>query len=205
MHLSLPLSYSRISHIMRDATPHMSKLIAYCSASNDHPILLSGITHAYMTHSPLHHISKGRISFLLMSLILARSGYDARGMLTLESTLTNDHKAYTHALASISSYGQMTIWLEYFATCMLKAHTSLEERIRRIGTHPEKLSTPFLNTRQKQILVLLDTYGAKITNRDVQKRFGVSQITASRDLTKLVSRGCIATRGKGRSVSYELA
>ena len=205
MHISLPRSFRNISRIIEDATPDITKLLAYLHAANDHPVILAGITHAFMTQSPLHNTSKGRITFLLMSLILARSGYDVRGMLTLESTLTSDHKAYTHALASIASYGQMTIWLEYFATCVLEAYKVLEERVRLSAKHPEESSTSLLNDRQKQILLLLDTYGAKITNREVQKRFRISQITASRDLTKLVAKGFIASRGKGRSISYTIA
>lgn len=205
MHISLPRSYRNVSHIIADSTPDIAKLIAYIHASNDHPVVLAGITHAYMTGIPLHSASKGRITLLLMSLILARTGYDARGMLTLESTLTSDRKAYAHALTSISSYGQMTIWLEYFATCTLEAYKALEDRIQLSNKHLEETTPSLLNDRQKQILLLLDTYGTKITNREVQKRFGISQITASRDLTKLVAKGFIASRGKGRSISYTIA
>lgn len=142
---------------------------------------------------------------LLMILILARAGYDAKGMLTLETTLINDHKAYSHALASIGSYGQMTIWLEYFATCTLEAYKSLEEHTIFSINHPEESTEFFLNDRQKQILLLLDGHGAKITNHEVQKRFRISQITASRDLARLVSLGLLVSFGKGRGISYSLA
>ena len=206
MHISGTLSFPRISRIIQESADELSKLIAYCNASNDHPILLTGIVHAYMTRTVLHTFSRGRITLLMTVLMLARAGYDARSLLPLESTLFHDQKAYEHALTSIESYGQMTIWLEYFATCVLEAYKTLELHIETILKTPEK-RVPFslINDRQKQILILLDAYGTKVTNRDVQKRFGISQITASRDLTRLVSAGYLLARGKGRSVSYELA
>lgn len=205
MHISLPQSFRNISRIIDATSTDITKLLSYMHVSNDHPVILAGITHAFMTQSALHSTSKGRITSLLTSLILARSGYDARGMLTHESTLINDRKAYAHALASITAYGQMTIWLEYFTTCVLEAYKALEVRVQQSNKLSVETTPNLLNDRQKQILLLLDTYGAKITNREVQKRFRVSQITASRDLTKLVSGGFITSRGKGRSVSYSIA
>ncbi|MCX6732604.1 MAG: hypothetical protein NTV98_03635 [Candidatus Roizmanbacteria bacterium] len=49
---------------------------------------------------------------------------------------------------------------------------------------------------------LFSTPGAKVSNRMVQKKFKVSQITASRDLAKLADSGLIFAIGKGRSTYY---
>lgn len=204
MHISQRHSFPRISRIIQDASPDIATLLAYIHTSTDHPVVLAGITHAYLTQTPLHTQSQGRMTLLLTSLILARAGYDARGMLALEASLVGDHKAYTQARSSITSYGQMTIWLEYFATCTEMAYKTLETRLHAATHHLEKRALLHLNDRQKHILLLLDTYGAKITNREVQKRFGVSQITASRDLARLLSAGHIASHGNGRSISYSI-
>jgi len=59
-----------------------------------------------------------------------------------------------------------------------------------------------LNGRQQSILSVLENPGEKITNKDVQKKFGVSQITASRDLSHLTTLGLLLAHGKGRSVYY---
>ena len=48
-----------------------------------------------------------------------------------------------------------------------------------------------LNERQKVILGILDQPGVSITNKTVQKRFKISQITASRDLSKLAILGLL--------------
>jgi len=59
-----------------------------------------------------------------------------------------------------------------------------------------------LNDRQNKILERLENPNLKITNKDVQKMFGVSQITASRDLSKMANLGILLPHGKGRSVFY---
>lgn len=59
-----------------------------------------------------------------------------------------------------------------------------------------------LNDRQKKILDIMENPELKITNKIVQKQFGISQITASRDLAKMVNLGVLLPHGKGRSVFY---
>ena len=59
-----------------------------------------------------------------------------------------------------------------------------------------------LNDRQKSILGFLENPDATITNKRVRSLFKISQITASRDLTKLANLGLLFAHGKGRSVFY---
>ena len=59
-----------------------------------------------------------------------------------------------------------------------------------------------LSNRQKLIMEKLENPNIKITNREVAKMFAVSQITASRDLSKMVNLGILLPHGKGRSVYY---
>lgn len=207
MHIGMRFSFPRISRIMDKNTTDMNRLIAYIDAQSDHPVLIAGVVHAVMSQTELNTISRGRIAFLMSSLIFAKYGYDCRGMLAAESTLIRDHKAYDHALTSISNLGQMTVWLEYYAQMVLNSYGSLQQKID--GSSGKQADTSrsltTLNDRQKQIIFLLDSPAAKVTNREVQKRFKISQITASRDLTNLVSQGFLTSSGKGRSIHYTLA
>lgn len=206
MHISYTIPFPRISRILHNASEDLSAYIAYAHTSQDHPVILAGITHAYLSKTLLHEASRGRITSLMTDVIMAASGYDIRAMLAVEPQLLADRKAYDHALSSTSSYGQMTIWLEYFAACVCEAYKALEKQVMTAHASPEKRSpVSLLSERQKQILILLNSYGAKTTNRDVQRRFHISQITASRDLSKLVSDGYLSRRGKGRSISYTLS
>lgn len=207
MHVALPLTSAHISRAVRESSGELKRLISYIEAQTDHPVLIAGITHAVIARSPLHARSQGRMAFLMGSLVLTKYGYDCRGMLSQETAVIRDHKAYDHALSSIKSLGQMTIWLEYYTQATLEAYAVLLSRIGEAGSQKFGSITPLsmLNDRQKQICILLDMPGGKITNREVQHRFRISQITASRDLTKLVSAGFLHSGGKGRSIYYTLA
>jgi predicted HTH transcriptional regulator len=59
-----------------------------------------------------------------------------------------------------------------------------------------------LTDRQKEIVVMMDRPQSSVTNRQVQKEFGISQITASRDLARLTTLGILYPQGRGRSVHY---
>ncbi len=207
MHIAVPMLSRHISRCVRESAADIKHLIAYTETQPDHPVIAAGLTHAYIAHTPLHKYSDGRMTFLISSLILTRHGYDCRGMLSLESELTRDTNAYDHALHSIRQLGQMTVWLEYYTNSVVSAYETLLGNFEGPDTEKKRRngSVSVLNTRQNQIRMLLDMPGAKITNREVQKRFRISQITASRDLTRLVSYGFLTSSGKGRSVYYTLA
>ncbi len=208
MSVALSLPFSRISRSIRESAIDLKRLVAYIETqSGDHPLLIAGVAHAATAHTDIQKQSHRRMALLTSSLIMAKYGYDCRGMLNLEYALTRDPNAYTHALTSIGSLGQMTVWLEYFVRATHEAYMTLlqdiRERAGRTATHTQSFAS--LNERQKHILMLLDVPSAKVTNREVQKRFRISQITASRDLTKLVSFGFLLSSGRGRSVYYTLA
>ena len=74
--------------------------------------------------------------------------------------------------------------------------------VESINFEPTKLATWKLTERQKKIMEKLENPNIQITNRDVQKMFTVSQITASRDLSKMVNLGILLPHGKGRSIFY---
>ena len=61
-----------------------------------------------------------------------------------------------------------------------------------------------LNERQARALAILAERG-RITNREYQNLFGVSNATAYADLTGLVEKGLIERAGVGRGAFYRLA
>ena len=61
-----------------------------------------------------------------------------------------------------------------------------------------------LNERQQRTIVYLREQG-RITNREYQSLFEVSYDTAHRDLRKLLEKGLVKRRGKGRATYYVLS
>lgn len=181
----------------------LGHLLDYLQARPDSPIVKSAIIYIEMHKMRLFSDHNFQIACLAPLLFLYKYGYDFRGFLAYETEWiknANDYTAnYTHALRSTS----LTLWLEYFAKSILNQAEKIVQSIEK-PSHVLDIKESFwkLNERQKSILPLLDSPQATLTNRQIQKIFKTSQITASRDLSKLTKLGFLFSHGKGRSVYY---
>ena len=177
--------------------------LAYFQTSNEHPVIQAGLIH-YQIFALSPSVNRNtRFSSLLSYLFLYKEGYDFRGLLVIDEYFRRNFTDYQLILGEAVSRGAQTIWLEFFAKAI---HNNLEKALENIRTDHTRLAIPSsivgLNQRQKEILTHLEIPSTTITNRAVQKMFGISQITASRDLAKLATLLLIFAHGKGRSVYY---
>ena len=181
----------------------MTEVLEYLAEGGDHPIIQAGIAQAQTTNIALFDNGNGRISRLVDYLYLYKYGYDFRGFLILDEFFRKDPVSYRRAQETTIGSKNQSLWLEYFtggiALQLQKALTDIKNQ-----KFQADLPSSFwnINERQKQILNSLEQPGARVTNKNVQKLFGVSQITASRDLAKLTTLGLLFSHGKGRSVYY---
>lgn len=98
----------------------------------------------------------------------------------------------------------ITQWLEYYGETMIH---QLEKIVSFISAAPATIpSVPRafwkLTDRQRIILEDLEEPGLMVTNKAVQAKFKVSQVTASRELNKLSTLGLIFPHASGRSTYY---
>lgn len=178
--------------------------LSYFKTSNEHPVIQAGLVHYLLFVISGKSIKNDRFASLLSYLFLYKEGYDFRGFLVLDEYIRKNFTDYELALSEAAARNTQTLWLEFFSEAITNSLTKTQNTIQ------EELSRPFgttdtfttLNNRQKDILTLLEKPGNTITNRDVQKFYKVSQITASRDLTSLATQLLIIPHGKGRSVYY---
>jgi Fic family protein len=145
-----------------------------------------------------------QIAHLTADLFLYKSGYSFKGFLAYEASWMGDEGAYKESHERALNAASLTIWLEYFAQNIVKQLENIVQLISKPKSPTLDLKKSFwkLNERQRSILNFLDQPQITITNRQVQKRYKISQITASRDLTKLANLGYLFSHGKGRSVYY---
>ncbi len=172
-------------------------------AKSENPIIMAGIMNIEMGKMRLFSDHNAQISLLSPLLFLCKYGYDFKGFLAYETewmkNSDNYKENYTRALRSFN----LTLWLEYFAGCILKQLTLIKQSIEKPRySLPLKESFLKLNERQKSILSYLDQPQTSIVNRQIQKRYKTSQVTAARDLAKLTNLGFLFSHGKGRSVYY---
>lgn len=201
--LSCKSVFGSTTNYFKSKEKEVSQILKYIESGNDHPIIKAGLIQIEIIKLSPFENGTGRVARLLSHLILAKYGYDLHGFLVLEEYYRSDLVTLKNISKSVETHNNATIWLEYFSYGVLK---SMEKTLNYVENNRSSniISNSFwkLNDRQQQITYLLENPDIKITNKDVQTKFNISQITASRDLAKLTAMGILLSHGKGRSVSY---
>lgn len=187
----------------RSKRKHLKHFLDYLQTEKEHPVVQTGISQIQIIKISPFQNGSARVARLFSHLLLYKHGFDCRGLLVLEEYYRTDLVALREAIKSVERYKNLTFWLEYFAKGIV---VQLQKALKEINSQRFKTDLPAsfwkVNDRQKQILGHLENPKQKITNKDVQKMFNISQITASRYLSKLSSLGLIFSHGKGRSIFY---
>lgn len=188
-------------HIERTATSLLQNLNQ--TPNKENPIILAGLVHIQILRILPFLDGNGRIARLLALLVLYKFGYDIKGFICLEQGYRKDLKTYYRIVDMSLESGNLTPWLEFFVQNFITELEGVVEKLKVKRTISiENSSFARLSDRQKAILNMVQKPGENISNKLVQKRFRVSQITAARDLGKLKTLGLFISLGKGRSTSY---
>lgn len=175
--------------------------LEYLQSSYENPIIQAGISMIQIILISPFKSGNNKVARLSSDLFLYKNGYDIKGLLQLEQFMRSDLMTYKEVVKSASK--SITKWLEYFSYGIAKQLKKTEEEIKDVSFKTDIPASFWkLNERQKRIVLELEKPGTKISNKDVQKKFKISQITASRDLSKLHNLGLILSIGKARSRFY---
>jgi len=181
----------------------LQHLLDYLQTKSENPIIQAAIVGIEMEKMQLFEESNRLISNLSSLVFLYKHGYDFRGFLAYEMQWYENGDEFRDNHERALNSLNLTLWLEYFASCILKQAESISQSLEKPRAILDLRESFWrLNERQKSILSFLDFPQATITNRQIQKRFKTSQITASRDLAKLTNLGFLFSHGRGRSVYY---
>ena len=180
----------------------VEKIINFIEKGKDHPLIQSGLMQIEIIKLSPFENATGRVARLITNLILAKHGYDLRNMLVIEDYYREDLVSLKEAIDSTRKTNNATNWLKYFLVGIKKSTEKALKTIEEQKINKTTISLWKLNKRQKEILEKITNPNSKVTNKMVQKMFNISQITASRDLSKMVSLGVLLPHGKGRSVFY---
>ncbi|MEM7133073.1 MAG: tetratricopeptide repeat protein [Chloroflexota bacterium] len=158
----------------------------------------------------LCHLSIGACHFWQDQFVDAIRDYHAARQIFEE---TGNHtlqlRAYfnlAEAYAELTDLPQARHYFEhgYSKAQTLKDEGSIRDFLTLAETYPTLMDSPstdYLNDRQQQALLHIQTHG-QITNRGYQELTQVSQKQAVRDLNEMIVLGVIERRGKGRSTHY---
>jgi len=204
--LSCKSVFGSTSAYYKSKVQTVDKIIEFIEKGKDHPVIKAGLIQIEIIKLSPFENGTGRVARLLSHLMLSKYGFDMRGLLVLEDYYREDLVSLKEAITSIEKSGTQskshknaTQWLEYFTSGVKK---SMEKLLKTLSERSDLSDIWKLTDRQKKISERLNNPNIKITNKEVQKMFKVSQITASRDLSKMVNFGILLPHGKGRSVFY---
>lgn len=180
----------------------LTHILDYLHKSSDHPLVQAAIIQMQLLCLRPFMDGNGRLARLMALLYLYKNGYDFRGMLVIEEYWRKDLSSLDVIKETVLQSNSLNLWLEYFAQGMTIQLEKSMLKIKSLSFKVERDGHWQLTDRQRMLVNVLEFPHATITNKKVQKHFKVSQITASRELARLVILGLIVPHGKGRSVYY---
>jgi len=199
--------------ILEAATPFetptlMNEIVAWTNKALEtrsfHPLVAIAIFVVVFLEIHPFQDGNGRLSRVLTSLLLLRSGYAWMPYSSLESLIERDKESYYWALYQT----QKTIradcpnwqpWIIYFLQILLQQSRSLAKKVER-----EKMLLSSLPQLSLQILDHAKQRG-RVSVADMTKITGRSRHTIKDHFKALCQKNHLVLRGKGRSSWYELA
>lgn len=201
--LALPMDQSAVKRALKAQESHIRELVGFLETKIEHPVIQASIAHTILSTHAIIAGDYGRVARLVSTLYLAKHGYDLRAMLAPETIWMSQESSYELSFSSVDKQNNLNHSLLFFATTICNSMEKLAIDLTDSRFHSEYPSSFWeLNDRQKLILSTTEDTNISLTNKVVQKRCKTSQVTASRDLAKLVSLGLLYPHGKGRSVYY---
>lgn len=205
-----PVTFETLNHFYKQIwrkkltlpNQELDNALLFIQNSTEHPLIQAIAAQATLYQYAEIDEKMRPFSHFVLMLFLYKYGWDLRGTILIEPHFYKERAYYKEQLKNALLLNNITSWMEYVTSAYI---TELEEGIQKIALRESDgavAKTFNLSDRQKEILEQLTEPTASITNRQVQKLFKISPITASRDLSKLVKLGLIKVEGKGRAVSY---
>lgn len=183
-------------------TKTLSRYLHYIQVNPEHPLIQAALIHImFLSLVPVKEETKTIASHLSL-LFLYKYGYDLNKLLVLERYLNTNSKMYNDLIVKSSRSENATEWIEYFIDGYYTQLLEIQKKVTLKDQPRTSSSFTHLSQRQKDILQIMERPGMRMTNKLVQKQFEISQITASRDLSRLADLGLLFSNGKGRSVYY---
>ena len=181
----------------------LERILNFVQIQSEHPIVQASLSHALIEINQPFYEGNNHLATILPYLFLYKYGYYFRSMLDIEEYRLEHKHTYDECIKTMRKTNNLSGIIEFYTNAILSQAEKLEKQLSEKKIESEQEDSFFhLTDRQKQILAYFDEPGLRLTNRKVQELFGVSQITASRDLAKLAELNLLFSSGKGRSVFY---
>jgi len=181
--------------------------LQYIQINPEHPIIQASLAQILILSLSPFSAYNEQFSHLVFLQFMYKFGYDLRRLPVYEEQYILDLTNYKNMILQSNRLENVTPWLEYVCGRAIIAVQKTVQIVQQEKNNPSRTNNALfaLADRQQLIMNLFNTPGVKVSNRLIQRKFKVSQITASRDLAKLADSGLIFAIGKGRSTYYTRA
>lgn len=205
-------SGAQIGIVFQTASPFdtprlMRKLVEWLNSEIDterlHPLIIVAIFVVVFLEIHPFQDGNGRLSRVLTTLLLLRTGYAYVPYSSLESVIEMSKEGYYLALRQTqgtirSEQPNWQPWLVFFLRSLSEQVRRLEKKVER-----EKIVLAAMPELQLQIVEFAREHG-RVTIGEVIKLTGASRNTLKQHFRALVERGAIEQHGSGRGVWYDL-
>jgi len=193
-----------------DTPREMEELVAWTRKAIDeeahHPLLIVAIF--IVTFLAIHPFQdgNGRLSRVLTTLLLMRSGYAYVPYASLERVIEDNKDLYYKALRRTQTTLQTEKadwqpWVGFFLRCLKQQKDALEFRLDR--EHAKQDDDSALPALSVEVLKLLNT-NDRTTIAQIVDATGANRNTLKKRLRELVDAGRIRQHGKARATWYSL-
>ena len=192
-----------------DTPREMEELVQWASKALDesamHPLLIIAVFKVVFLAVHPFQGGNGRLSRILTTLLLLRTGYEYVPYASLESIVEENKDLYYKALRRTqttlnSDDPDWQPWLGFFLRCLQKQKANLAIKVEQEKTASDS-SLPLLSV---QVLKLLEEH-ERLTIAQIVEITGANQNTLKVRLRELVNEGRIQRHGKARATWYSIA
>jgi Fic family protein len=184
----------------------MSEMVKWLNSGLDiHPVLVSGIAQFQLVHIHPFLDGNGRVSRLLSTLCLYKTGYDFKRLFTISEYYDRDRPTFYRSIQSVRENGMdMTGWLDYFVTGLETQMIEVKERGGQVIRRDVLSQKHGLNERQSKAIGYLIQHG-NLTIQDFEKFCpNVNRRSLQRDLKGILEKGLVITEGATNQLVYIL-
>ncbi len=168
----------------------------------------SAVAHFWFVSIHPFDDGNGRISRAIADMALSQADNSTLRYFSISRQINKEKRKYNDILERCQKGNcDITVWIEWYLSCMLRSIESAEEMLSSILNKAifwQNHSQDVISDRQKQVLnTYLDGYAGKLKVKNWAKIASVSVDTAERDVKALVSSGILVPQpGRFRDVAY---
>ncbi len=163
-----------------------------------HPLIkIASFVYDFLSVHPFQD-GNGRLSRLISTLLLLKSGYTWIQYVSFEHEIENRKSEYYQVLRSCQAQRpneDVTVWIQFFLSCLSNIQSQLMTKLNKSGIETQ------LSPKEKSIFVIIQNR-PNIQSGEISEKLAIPSPTVKRMLAALIKKGLIEKQGSGRNVSY---